>query len=292
MAWLQIIIEAVPGEVEQCENALLSAGASAITLKDNADQPLFEPPPGETPVWQDTQLTGLFDAAIDPDLLVLQLASEWPGALPVYRIEILEDKDWEREWMTYYHPMCFGHRLWICPSTQEPPDPAAVNLMLDPGLAFGTGTHPTTSLCLEWLDKSDVEEKHIIDYGCGSGVLAIAALLLGADTALAVDNDPQALQATHENARRNGIDNTCLQIVSPQHGITEPADIVLANILAGPLMSLAKVMADLTVKGGSLVLSGILVEQVTQIKQAYQQWFDFVQQQEREEWVRLHAIRR
>ena len=204
MTWLQLRLDARRSDVAELEELLLATGAVAVTLEDNADQPLLEPGVGETPLWNQTRLTGLYPADTDmkcvlqdiPDTL-LQQANQ--------RVEILEDKDWEREWMQHYRPMQFGRRLWVCPSWLQPPEPGAVNLLLDPGLAFGTGTHPTTALCLEQLDTMSLGGQTVVDYGCGSGILAVAALKLGAVLALGVDNDPQALAASRDNAARNNI---------------------------------------------------------------------------------------
>jgi len=185
-----------------------------------------------------------------------------------YKLEPLEDKDWEREWMDNFHPMQFGERLWICPSWRDVPDPNAVNVMLDPGLAFGTGTHPTTALCLRWLDGIEMTDKTVVDFGCGSGILALAALKLGAKRVIGIDIDPQALQATKENARRNGVEDR-LDVYLPEDQPELEADVVMANILSGPLLELQSVITNYCKPGGLLVLSGILAEQVTRIEEAY-----------------------
>ena len=204
MTWLQLRLNIVKSDVAEVEDLLLAAGAVAVTLEDNADQPLLEPGVGETPLWSQTRLTALYPA----DTNMEQVRQALPGSLlqgTAPRVDILEDKDWEREWMRHYQPMQFGQRLWVCPSWLEPPDPTAVNLLLDPGLAFGTGTHPTTALCLQQLDDMPLNGQTVVDYGCGSGILAVAALKLGATLALGVDNDPQALAACRDNAARNSI---------------------------------------------------------------------------------------
>ena len=297
MPWLQIRLESNPEHCAQLEDALLAAGAVAVTMEDLADQPLFEPPPGETPLWQHTRLTGLFNADCDTDQIIQIITHEFKAPLPVYRCEILEDKDWEREWMRHYHPMQFGDRLWVCPSWTPPPEPDAVNLMLDPGLAFGTGTHPTTALCLRWLDSQILEKKILIDYGCGSGILAIAALLLGAEHVFAIDNDPQALTATLDNASRNNIGEDKITVLSPEQAQEQmptdlSADILIANILAGPLVSLQQTISNLLKQNGSLCMSGILDTQVDQLLQAYQAQFDFTPLAQEDEWVRLSARKR
>jgi len=294
MPTIQLSLTTDPQHAEAFEDALLAAGALCVTLNDNADQPLFEPGVGETPLWDNTLLCGLFDAETDMDSVLEQLQQQI-GELPGYKIDILEDKDWVREWMTHYKPMQFGERLWICPSWTPPPNPDAVNLMLDPGLAFGTGTHPTTALCLRWLDAQDLRGKTVIDYGCGSGILAIAALLLGAEHAICVDNDPQALTATRDNAERNHLDLSRLTICLPQHTPVligeQKADVFIANILAGPLISLAEKFASLSKPGAPIVLSGILANQASMVSDAYSAWFAMQPATQDEDWVRLNGVR-
>jgi len=209
--------------------------------------------------------------------------------LPTYQLEILEDKDWERAWMENFHPMSFGKRLWICPSWCNPVEPEAVNLLLDPGLAFGTGTHPTTSLCLKWLDSFNIENKIVIDYGCGSGVLGVAALLLGAKHMYGVDNDPQALIASKENAKRNGLPEEKISLHLPDNMPNIQADIMMANILAQPLINLASHLANLTRPGGSIILSGILEEQAEAVSHAYSHWFQMTTPIADEGWIRLRG---
>lgn len=271
MPWLQLQINSSDDGAAAIETALLEAGSVAVTLQDTADQPLFEPELGLTPLWQKTRVTGLFEADTDMGSLV----AEYPQ-LASGKIEILEDKDWEREWMDNYQPMSFGKRLWICPSWRKPPDANAVNLMLDPGLAFGTGTHPTTALCLEWLDQQHLDGTTVVDYGCGSGILSIAALLLGASKVIAIDNDPQALLATRDNAERNHIAEQRLQVLLPdQVPKYIQADVVIANILAGPLCELSSVLLSLLRPSGQLALSGILDSQQHMVAEHYRPAIDF-----------------
>lgn len=291
MNWLQIIFSCNPAESEALEDALLACGALSITYQDAADQPVLEPGVGEMPLWAEIKFSALFTADTDTDEILQQLSAALPFALPEHRTEIVEKKDWERAWMDHYHAMPFGKRLWICPSWQLPVDTSAVNLMLDPGLAFGTGTHPTTSLCLEWLDAAALEGRSVIDFGCGSGVLGIAALLLGAQSVLAIDNDPQALVATQENARRNKCEDR-LSVDLPQRKLTEKVDIVLANILAKPLIELAGILKAALKPGGKIVLSGLLYEQAELVMQAYRPEVDFLPLAEREGWIRLEGIRK
>ncbi|MEH6557462.1 MAG: 50S ribosomal protein L11 methyltransferase [Oceanicoccus sp.] len=293
MSWLQLRVSTTRTQTEAIEDALLAAGAVSVTMEDSADQPILEPALGETPLWNNTRVTGLFYAETDTDQATIIATASFGDNLPAYRWEILEDKDWEREWMENFHPMRFGQRLWICPSWKQPPDADAVNLMLDPGLAFGTGTHPTTALCLKWLDSCPLEGKTVVDYGCGSGILGIAALLLGASSVIAIDNDPQALLATTDNAQRNHIDPDRIKTYLPNHipsGIE--ADIVVANILAGPLTDLAPTIAQLTADNGLLVLSGIIASQADELLSCYQQWYSMDTPAIEDNWVRLSGCKR
>ncbi|GAB6039767.1 50S ribosomal protein L11 methyltransferase [Endothiovibrio diazotrophicus] len=288
MPWLQLTLEVDPDTAERAEEALLEAGALSVTLSDGADQPLFEPPPGTTPLWRSTRVIGLFEADGDIEAAQAIVAAALPHA-PL-RLEALEDRDWVRAWMDNFKPMRFGERLWVVPGGFEPEEPEAVNLHLDPGLAFGTGTHPTTALCLEWLDAHPPQGLRVIDYGCGSGILAVAALLLGASEAVGVDNDPQALTASRDNAAKNGVDAR-LTVLAPEAPPPQPAAVVVANILAGPLIELAPRIASLVRPGGALVLSGILARQAEEVSAAYRPWFEMAPPASREEWVRLEGQR-
>lgn len=294
MPFLQLILPIGAADPAPYEDALLAAGASSITLEDEGDDPVLEPLPGTTPLWPRVRLKALFDSQVDTDQLLLSLAAEFGEVLSQARFETLADRAWEREWLKDFKPMRFGKRLWICPGGQlptAPQAPDAVLIELDPGLAFGTGTHPTTALCLEWLDTADVAGKRVIDYGCGSGILAIAAAKLGARHVSAVDIDPQALIATRDNAERNGVAHlVATQLVE---GVSlAPADILLANILAGPLESLAPTFASLVPAGGRLVLSGILRNQAEAVATTYAPWFDIAPAVVRDDWARLDGVRR
>ncbi|HEB56934.1 MAG TPA: 50S ribosomal protein L11 methyltransferase [Gammaproteobacteria bacterium] len=291
MPWLQLKFETDPQQAERLGELLETAGACAITMQDAADQPLFEPPPGATPLWNQILINGLFaaDANIEAILADIEQAlGDTP--LPVWTLNPLEDKDWVRAWMDNYQPMCFGDKLWIVPSTFSPPDADAVNILLDPGLAFGTGTHPTTAMCLRWLDAHPPMDQAVIDYGCGSGILAIAACRLGAASALAVDNDPQALLATHDNACLNKADNQ-IQTYLPDNCPAQSVPLLLANILAGPLHQLAPQFAKRVLPGGQIVLSGIIEAQAEELIQRYSPWFELKVYQQEEEWVCLHGSR-
>ncbi len=306
MPWLQLHIYSDANSAEKIEDALLEVGANAVTFQDSADQPILEPALGETPLWNETKITGLFDAEISTsdvynDILTLINANPSTAHRAVsetivrHKWEQLEDKDWLREWMEHYHPIQCGETLWICPSWKSPPAPKAVNVMLDPGLAFGTGTHPTTLLCLQWLAKQHVSGLKIADYGCGSGILGIAALLMGASFVNAVDIDPQALLATKDNAERNKINDDDIDVFLPPQfndGSERLHDIVFANILAGPLVELAPTLTALTKRGGKLCLSGILDSQAATVMSAYAEDFDFEPVCEHDHWVQLAATRR
>ncbi|MAC33744.1 MAG: 50S ribosomal protein L11 methyltransferase [Haliea sp.] len=292
MTWLQLRLDTDPEHATTLEDALLEAGAVAVTLEDNADEPVLEPGVGETPLWRQTRLTGLFPADTDMHAVRKRL----PEALLAgcnQRVEILEDKDWEREWIRHYQPMRFGRRLWVCPSWLEPPEPQAVNLLLDPGLAFGTGTHPTTALCLTELDSLDLAGADIVDYGCGSGILAVAALKLGARQALGVDNDPQALDASRDNAARNGVASDDFTVVLPGDGAIGAwrgrADVVVANILAGPLAALSEELLGLLKPGGTLLLSGLLDTQAEALIAHYRPALTLAVAGEKEGWVCLRG---
>ena len=293
MPWIQLLLQTDKANNDKAEQALLDAGALSVTLKDAEDNPVLEPLPGETPLWDKIILTGLFEADINTESLKTEIKSQL-GEQTTLKLEALEDKDWVRAWMDDYKPMQFGKRLWVCPKHLPPPQPDAVNLMLDPGLAFGTGTHPTTALCLEWLDSMDaasgIKNKQVLDFGCGSGVLAIAALLFGAEHCDGTDIDPQAITASKDNALENNVnDKLDLYLPSdmPANQSHEYYDIVLANILAGPLTELAEQLANLCKTGGDIVLSGILETQSDKIIQAYSPWFNLDPIAVKDDWIRV-----
>jgi ribosomal protein L11 methyltransferase len=288
MSWLQVSIRTTDQDVPRLEALLDDLGAVSVTLLDAGDEPVLEPDIGTTPLWSSTIVVALFSA--DTALETIRAELDAAGIADTsIAAEILEDKNWEREWMTHFKPTRFGERLWVVPSWAAAPDEQAINLELDPGLAFGTGTHPTTALCLTWLDKQALKGQRLIDYGCGSGILAIAALLLGAEAVLATDIDPQALEATAENARRNRVAR--IQCVAPTDMPAQAADIVIANILANPLISLAEELASRTRPGGLIALSGILEEQAALVRDRYTEWFDMHGTEVLNGWVLLHGIR-
>lgn len=293
MAWLQLVLQTNTEQAQKLSDILTETDCHAVTLRDAADQPLYEPPIGETPLWSHTEVIGLFDANTDIDEVLLRI-TEALGHCPNYTLNPLEDKDWVREWMEHFKPTRFGERLWIVPSHHAEQHtcqhPNAVNILLDPGLAFGTGTHPTTAMCLEYLEQASLENQHLIDYGCGSGILAIAAAKLGAKSIVAIDNDPQALLASKDNASKNKVENL-FEIQLPEPAPTKSADILVANILAKPLIDLAPHITSLIKTNGRLALSGILREQATDVLNAYSPMFNIQIFKQRDDWVCLSGIK-
>jgi ribosomal protein L11 methyltransferase len=285
--WYQLQIQdSNPFDVEQLGNDLEEMGALSVTFTDKCDNPVFEPELGTTPLWPEVIVQALFDQEIYLNQSLEQLKLKHPSFS--FATSVLEEQDWERVWMTEFKPKRFGQHLWICPTWADAPDPKAINLILDPGLAFGTGTHPTTELCLTWLDKADLDGKTLIDYGCGSGILALAAVKLGAREVFAVDIDPQALQATENNAHTNGISQ--LHIDFPQN-LQKPVDIILANILLSPLISLADRFNILINNQGKLVISGLLKEQVPILLESYKSYFIAEETYYLEDWALIVLVR-
>jgi ribosomal protein L11 methyltransferase len=289
--WHEVVFQVSGQQLPAAENVLQSLGALSISLYDAGDQPLLEPAPGELPTWDRIIVKALFEQHCDPAELPRQLRQHLPG-VGEFSLNKIENRLWERAWLDDFKPMAFGRRLWIYPSHITPPDSGTVNVTLDPGLAFGTGTHPTTALCLHWLDGRDLENKTIVDYGCGSGVLAVAALKLGAQLAVGTDRDPQALTASRWNAEQNRVTDR-LQLYSPE---TLPADlradIVLANILSDILIELKPTLTALVRPRGQLVLSGILSRQADSVLQAYGDSFDFTEPVLQEDWTLLAGVRK
>ncbi|MDX1517760.1 MAG: 50S ribosomal protein L11 methyltransferase [Woeseiaceae bacterium] len=274
MQWRQFIIDVGSYDPDVLEAVFVDHGAYSVTLTDAGDQPVLEPGPGETPLWQDTRMAALFAAETDLDAVAEDLRRTLAvDALPRHRIDTLTDRAWEREWLKDAVPMRFGDRLWVCPGESKAPPGAAV-VRLDPGLAFGTGTHATTALVLEWLERLDLHGRTLLDYGCGSGVLAIAALTLGCRRATAMDIDAQAVTATRANAAANGVLDR-LEVVGDDASIVGTFDVLVANILAEPLVTLAESLSLRLSSGGELALSGILSGQVNKIRLAYRRWIDF-----------------
>jgi len=289
MPHLQLTLDIGPRDPAAYEDALFALGALSVTLEDAADDPVLEPAPGATPLWPTVVVKALFDAAADPVAIVAALAAELPGGA-VPRAEVVPDKAWEREWLRDFSPMRFGHRLWVCPGGMPAGDAEAIRIELDPGLAFGSGTHPTTALCLEWLDAQPLAGASVVDYGCGSGILAIAAARLGARHVRAVDIDPQALIATVGNAVRNGVAHVIEATGDPRLA-PAGADALLANILAGPLVELAPRFAEAVTPGGRIALSGLLREQADAVTAAYRPCFHIGPAIERDGWMLLAGHR-
>jgi ribosomal protein L11 methyltransferase len=289
-SFVELSFELGPLDPEGAEAACFACGATSVTFVDSRDDPILEPLPGEFRLWPATRLQALFTGA-NADALSQEL-SEALGVSPsAIHARVVADRAWEREWLKDFHAMRFGTRLWICPHHEEVEDPNAVVVKMDPGLAFGTGTHPTTALCLQWLDRGPLAGARIIDYGCGSGVLAVAAARLGAVEAHCFDIDPQALIATHDNAEANAVDGRVL-LHNSAESLPRGADVLLSNILSGPLCELAPRFADLVRPDGDLVLAGLLEQEVSDVTRAYDAWFDIRPFGQREGWVGLCGRRR
>ena len=291
MSWVELKIRCSGEDSEFIEPIASQAGALAVTMQDLHDNPVLEPGVGETPLWPELVLTALFDRDVDIDSVTQELNQRCAGKIRQIDIVELADQQWERSWMDAFEPMQFGTRLWVCPSWSEAPEPDAVVLRLDPGLAFGTGTHPTTALCLEKLASLPLDDARLLDFGCGSGILAIAALLLGARFALCVDNDPQALAATHNNRLANDIAESAIRCADSLGTDAGRFDLVIANILAQPLIDHAGELIDCLQPGGRLLLSGILEEQLESVQAAYQQQITFDVPTLHDGWALLHGVR-
>ena len=292
--WQELHFTARKDQVEPLEDWLFARGALSVTLEDEADQPLLEPGPGETPLWDAVRLTALFAGHEDLAPLLGEVPTELCTRAPAVPVPVA-DREWTRVWEDQFHPLQMGERLWICPSWTPPPNPEAINILLDPGLAFGTGTHPTTAMCLRALDADLPPGKRVVDYGCGSGILGIAAARLGATAVLGVDNDPQAITASRDNAQRNEVPDAAFPVVLPQDHLVADwqasADWVVANILAGPLVALAPVLTSLMVPGGRLLLAGLLADQAEVIIEAYAPEVALSVADQQEEWVLLGGLK-
>ena len=280
MYWMNVSASSTKSRLDVLEAWFWDHGAVSVTVEDGLDKPIFEPPPGEHPLWDEVMVTGLFESDISVENLTMELARDNYKLEDVVR---LDDRAWEREWLSRFKPMQFGRRLWVCPTGFALEPGGKVIIELDPGLAFGTGTHETTRLCLEYLDTIEVDGLDVLDYGCGSGILAIASALLGARKVTGIDNDPQALTATTENAKRNKV---AVDTHLPGVALL-PSDIVLANILAQPLVELAPMLVETMKPGGLLILSGIMSSQADWVLQAYVDLVELVDRTELNGWVRL-----
>lgn len=292
MAWHQLSVVTDEQTAPELSDFFSELGAVSVTYSDAEDEPVYEPAIDQTQIWSNTRVTALFELDADPDVLQTLMFNSFIGQpLHQWQVEVIQDQAWERAWMEHFKPMHFAGRLWVCPSGQEVTEPGQVCMTLDPGLAFGTGTHPTTALCLEWLAGHDLQNKVMIDYGCGSGILAVAALLLGAEQAHAVDIDPQAITATQYNAEKNQVLDR-ISYYLPEQFTVSGAEVVVANILAKPLIELSVTIAGLVKPGGYLVLSGILNEQAEAVADAYRaQGLQVAEPVSQEDWCRLDAER-
>ncbi len=292
MPWLQLKIDSDEQNADYFSDELIEHGAVAVTLQDGADQEIFEPALGTTPLWSSTQIIGLFDANTNIDEIINIIKSKAQTEKNItaqYRLEQLEDKDWVRAWMDDFVPIQFADELWLCPSWTQAPDSTATNIMLDPGLAFGTGTHPTTAMCMKWLGTHTIPDS-VIDYGCGSGILAVTAACLGAKSVTAVDNDPQALIATKQNAQKNNTESK-IRTFFPNQVPNNKVELLIANILAQPLIELASIFNDLLLDNGQLVISGILENQAKMLIAAYTPYLKLEIANQQQEWVCLAGIK-
>ena len=286
MPWLELRIDATEKQVTQYEELLEKAGALAVTYADAGDQPILEPEAGTMPLWSEVVVVGLFDTSANPATIEACVRDLNTNANLLWNI--LEDRVWEREWLQHHQPQKFGNAFWVY---SERVNDNLPTLLLDPGLAFGTGTHPTTALCLEWIAQQSLQDKVIVDFGCGSGILALAALLQGAQSAICLDIDAQALQATRNNAQRNHIDDRKLGVYFPDSEPKDKSDVLFANILAGPIKQLADCFASKILTDGKICLSGILQEQEKEIVEQYYPWFDNIQTECKDDWIRITGIR-
>ena len=293
MHWNKVSVTVSPEQAEAIESLLWALGAVSVTFSDSQDNPIFEPPVGEHPLWQQSEMSALFEQESDLSAITDAIAAESDASV---HVEALVERAWEREWLDQFKPMAFGDRLWIVPSAYDSPKDAEVVLRLDPGLAFGTGTHPTTAMCLRALDANLPPGKRVVDFGCGSGILGIAAARLGATAVLGVDNDPQAITASRDNALRNEVPDAAFSVVLPQDGLIAnwqaSADWVLANILAGPLVALAPVLTALMAPRGRLLLAGLLVDQAEAVVEAYAPRVALSIADQQEGWVLLAGEKR
>lgn len=294
MSWNNLILEAESDQAERFSDWLMELGALSVSVEDrdagtDRERAIFAEPGEEAPLWWASScVVALLPEDADPLTFVAELAARQDGVEPRYRVEAVEEQDWVHLTQSQFDPIQVSNRLWITPSWHEPPAVGAVNIVLDPGLAFGTGSHPTTWMCLQWLDQVVAGGERVLDYGCGSGILAIAALRLGAGEAIGVDIDPQAMLASASNAEQNGVTAT---FVLPDACPDEQYDIVAANILANPLRMLAPLLARHTRTGGRLVLAGLLEEQADELMEIYSRWFTMSHDASREGWARLTGVR-
>ena len=292
MTWWQFSLNCQASELEKVEALMQELGALSISLCDAGDEPIYEPLPGDNPVWQESVVTATFDGAADPALIKQQLASRLPQHLACeVRQQTLQEQAWDQAYKQHFQPLQCAPDLWIVPSWSTPPDPKATIIRLDPGLAFGTGSHPTTALCLAWLSASNLKDRRVIDFGCGSGILAIAAIKLGAKQVTAVDIDAQAITACQSNMAVNSIGPDRITVARPENINSAGVDLLVANILAGPLVELAPRFASLVRPGGQILLSGILKTQLKALQLSYQPFFELDPASYRDEWFCVSGYR-
>jgi ribosomal protein L11 methyltransferase len=290
-SFLEVSFELGTLDADAAEAACFDHGASSVTFTDLRDDPVLEPAPGEFRLWPATRVQAVF--AGDEDAARVSRALATALGIPEDSITSthLADRAWEREWLRDFHAMRFGARLWVAPHHERVEEADAVVVRLDPGLAFGTGTHPTTAMCLQWLEKNVESGARVIDYGCGSGILAVAAVKLGAQRAYCFDIDPQALIATRDNAAANGVAEQVV-VCEAADELPQGVDVLVANILSGPLCALAPSFAALVTPGGALVLAGLMTWQAPEVTQAHDAWFDMGSFARRDDWVGLSGRRR
>lgn len=292
MPWKQLVIESSRDQAVLISDLMTSFGAQSVSLQDRQDEPVFDLLDGEQPLWSQTTVSGLWPENAELKSVIEQLTEAMaPLPLPHWRVETLVDQQWETVWLDRYQPISINDRLWICPVDKQPPGEILPTVYLDPGLAFGTGTHATTLLCLQWLTLLDLTDRSIIDYGCGSGILAIAALKLGAGSAIGIDVDAKALAVSHDNAKTNAVSSQFAAYLPTELTRDLQADFVIANILAEPLIALAPVLEKMVARGGQLALSGLLESQVEQVQTCYRQAFD-LELQIKEGWAILTGPRK
>lgn len=269
-------------DIDHLSDLLELCGALSVTMTDQFDDPILEPAPGTVPLWPHVVMNALYPPTVDVPSIIELITQQYPSVQ--CSVTAIASQDWERTCLDQFTPQCFGKRLWVCPSWHTPPKPEAVNLILDPGLAFGTGSHATTGLCLTWLEQANLKDTTVIDYGCGSGILSIAALKLGASHAYAVDIDAQALTATTNNAATNQISPDQLTIGYPQD-LRTPVSLIIANILLTPLIDLKHSFHHLLKPEGLLTISGILASQMTILEQAYHPHFSLISTEVDQDWA-------
>jgi len=289
MPWLEIRFQSASAEIEAAEHLLNQLGACSVSIHDAGDQPVLEPAPGEFPLWQDLQIRALFEEDAEAKRLTETIAHELTVDEKLIEHQHIADQHWETLWMDDFKPIRFGQRLWICPSWTEPPAPDAINLMLDPGMAFGSGTHPTTAMCMQYLDENPPTDQLVLDYGCGSGVLALAAALLGASHVTGVDIDPQAILAANLNAKKNKLASEIFDFYPVNELSALKCDLLLANILSETLIELSDELKSLVNVGGHIVLSGVLEYQTESVIAAYSDSFETTEIKHQDEWVMISA---